>query len=632
MKKLFAAILALGTLLNVSAIQTNNMLQELKIMDTHQGLIPGTRLKDSFSPQEWLTRGVDGNTFSFGYSAGIGNALGYPTGYVLEAAIEIPSYMSKNWLGNKITNVNLGFGQSPNKKLLLYITKDLTGEPEYMQEVTATTEMAWNSFKLDTPYEIDGSAFYIGYQAVMEGSGNFPFGIDLIYTENEMGDIFIVNNEVFHIGSLYGSNCIRFDMEGEVKPEYDALTDVLFTSEIVDQKEQFEAEFTLLNLGSETIYGLDLECYVGGVEVSGLEVEVYGNVTGAGNGIQFGDLGLVIVKGYPGDVSGNALPVDVTINALKGADGQGAFKANLYGEMTVTTKSYPKNIVVEEFTGTWCGWCPRGIVGMEYMKKNYADQGFIGIAAHNDDPMALPNYQGVISAYGQGFPSATLNRYFYPVSPAAETLESYFLTLKDTPATAGVDLTALYDETKGVINATASVEFGSLDPQAGYAFAFVVTEDHVGPYAQTNYYANNGAIEPLMDEWNKMASKAEWYFDEVARLIVAPYGIEDSLPASLELGQSYDYSVELPAGNVKDINNSHVVAMVLNTTTGEILNAAQVSLKGQAGVESLVAEPEDGVYKVYNLQGVKVVETQDASVVSSLPRGIYIINGKKVII
>lgn len=50
----------------------------------------------------------------------------------------------------------------------------------------------------------------------------------------------------------------------------------------------------------------------------------------------------------------------------------------------------------------------------------------------------------------------------------------------------------------------------------------------------------------------------------------------------------------------------------------------------EAGVESLVAEPTDGVYKVYNLQGVKVLETKDASAINYLPKGLYIVNGKKI--
>lgn len=53
--------------------------------------------------------------------------------------------------------------------------------------------------------------------------------------------------------------------------------------------------------------------------------------------------------------------------------------------------------------------------------------------------------------------------------------------------------------------------------------------------------------------------------------------------------------------------------------------------KDDAGVESLVV-PGDGVYRVYNLQGVKVMETEDAGALNSLAKGIYIVNGAKIVL
>ncbi|MCH5234976.1 MAG: hypothetical protein J1E16_06750 [Muribaculaceae bacterium] len=49
------------------------------------------------------------------------------------------------------------------------------------------------------------------------------------------------------------------------------------------------------------------------------------------------------------------------------------------------------------------------------------------------------------------------------------------------------------------------------------------------------------------------------------------------------------------------------------------------------GVENIKINPNTGL-KVYNLQGVKVLETKDAASLKALAPGIYIINGKKVII
>lgn len=50
-----------------------------------------------------------------------------------------------------------------------------------------------------------------------------------------------------------------------------------------------------------------------------------------------------------------------------------------------------------------------------------------------------------------------------------------------------------------------------------------------------------------------------------------------------------------------------------------------------AGVESILDQPQEGIYTVYNLNGVKVMETKDANSLNELEKGIYIINGKKII-
>ena len=53
---------------------------------------------------------------------------------------------------------------------------------------------------------------------------------------------------------------------------------------------------------------------------------------------------------------------------------------------------------------------------------------------------------------------------------------------------------------------------------------------------------------------------------------------------------------------------------------------------GTAGIESIVDMPEDGIYKAYNLHGVKVLETKDVTELNNLPKGVYIVNGKKVML
>ncbi|MCH5234829.1 MAG: hypothetical protein J1E16_06010 [Muribaculaceae bacterium] len=50
-----------------------------------------------------------------------------------------------------------------------------------------------------------------------------------------------------------------------------------------------------------------------------------------------------------------------------------------------------------------------------------------------------------------------------------------------------------------------------------------------------------------------------------------------------------------------------------------------------AGIEKIEnSEDFNGVYNVYDLKGVKVMTTRDASLLNSLPKGLYLINGKKI--
>lgn len=35
---------------------------------------------------------------------------------------------------------------------------------------------------------------------------------------------------------------------------------------------------------------------------------------------------------------------------------------------------YERKVVVEELTGTACGWCPRGLVGMKMLRDLYGDR------------------------------------------------------------------------------------------------------------------------------------------------------------------------------------------------------------------------------------------------------------------
>ena len=88
-------------------------------------------------------------------------------------------------------------------------------------------------------------------------------------------------------------------------------------------------------------------------------------------------------------------------------------------EGTVETHAYPKDYVlyprvqvIEEGTGTWCGFCPRGIVTIERLHKELKNVPFVVIAVHRSqgytiEKMAVEDYRFLGF---EGLPAGWVNR------------------------------------------------------------------------------------------------------------------------------------------------------------------------------------------------------------------------------
>ena len=636
MKKQLLTLLAIGSMAGAYAASPADLLVNSN-SDS-----PITKNVKSLKYEGGLKTRADEN-YSFSYCAGITTAIGVNPGFSIEAAIEIPAEYAKNWVGNKITSIEVGFGQATNTSVLVYVTKDLQGEPVVMKETQVEELNAWNVIELDTPYVIDGSTFYVGYQTITQGSSaQYPIGVDFLYTENPYGSWIGLNNEFFTSGDRFGHNAIRFNMEGQVKPDYATYFEQLYPEQIVAINKPFETTFTLLNLGAETITDIEFTCTVGEETMTDMTAEVISFDGSAG--IPFGTLGVVNFTGTLKEVLGYNLPLTVKISAIKGKSGSQPVDYTFTGKLNVLPKVFDKNIVVEEYTGTGCGWCPRGIVGMDTMKELYGGKGFIGITVHTNyfgtDPMTLAGYQNAASYFtGGALPNSMIQR-VQATDPNIESLESYYLDMVNEPAIVGVDIIADYDSENEVLHTVSTAEFVADEQNASYAFIVVVLQDHVGPAYQNNYYAG-GAYGP-MDGWESKGSRVETYYDMVARYVNNDFGVNGSVPSTITANVPVVYNLDITLEDIKKgIQNStkpevvmedcYVVAMLVNTKTGEILNAAQNNINGVSGVNTIAPE-EEGIIRVYNPQGMKVLETTNADEVQNLKKGIYIINGKKVLV
>lgn len=275
----------------------------------------------------------------------------------------------------------------------------------------------------------------------------------------------------------------------------------------------------------------------------------------------------------------------VTITAVNGgADPDPSNNAGAALHNTVS-QVVPKNVVIEEGTGTWCGWCPRGAVAMDYMISTYPDQ-FIGIAVHNGDPMTVTAYDN--GANISGYPGCNVDRALLDQGVSQAAFENYYNARKDliVPADLSVAVSGTGANVVLDVDATFYTNFSAAD----YRLAAVIIENGVtgtgGGYDQVNYYAGGGqgamgGYEALPDP----VPAAQMVYDHVGRALLGGYdGQAGSVPAAITDGAvaSYTFNYTVPATSNRA--QMYAVAMLIDQATGEIVNAEEVWLSS-VGVE-----------------------------------------------
>lgn len=290
-------------------------------------------------------------------------------------------------------------------------------------------------------------------------------------------------------------------------------------------------------------------------------------------------------------------------------------------EATVTSRV--NKVVAEELTGSWCGWCVRGIVALEETKKAHPEQ-FIAIAVHGNDFLESPEYTDYIAGLigRSGYPNSVVNRdrntagdpEYIPVrfeQKASAPIEGY-VTLE----TGGED---------GLYEATAKVALNSNGLDGRYRMAYAIVENDVYEEGNSNYVQHNsyaGGANGEMGGYEDLPEYVtDFHFQDVARGTIGdPSGIEGSLPLRMDAGREYvtTESFTLPE-TVLNVDNVYIVAMLIDTRSSGIVNAdmAKLTADDPAGIAGPGVNTEPERVEIYTVDGRRVAE-------GSLVPGIYI--------
>ena len=254
-----------------------------------------------------------------------------------------------------------------------------------------------------------------------------------------------------------------------------------------------------------------------------------------------------------------------------------------------------KLVILEEGTGTWCQWCPRGAVYLGLFSTLY--EGFFqGIAVHNADPMADPVWDAGFGQTANGYPSASVDRGSVD-DPSA--MNPQILQRVQVAPHAKMRNGAQWDPATRTLN--VSLFTTALQDMTGnYKLACALVEDSVrgtgSGYNQSNAYAggNNGTMGGFESLSNPVPA-SQMVYDHVGRVIAPGYsGMDNAFGGNAVAGDTFYhcFTFNLPSG--WNENRLHIVGLLFSPD-GRIDNGSSTSLNEAIGnglvCENIVSAP-----------------------------------------
>lgn len=583
---------------------------------------------------------VDFTYFSSGYM----NFLGMGTNSVAGEVYNIAMFVPEDYAGMEVTSICfILYDPSVLSSVKVWASAtlpDSAAVADYCEEATYLYDYDASYYSgqtLTTPYIIPSGGCYLGYSFtvddISDSPGQYPVVYDYYYTaDNSMWLMTSINMpEWYEYGYYYGASTILATIYGE------------FPDNAVEiSSESFDASTI-----SGFVTTADIDILVTGTnEVTSISYTITDVATGmvsdeetlTVSSTAYNSTATLSIELDPG-TEGTAAEKIITITKVNGEDNEATQNTSVSGYVKTLTQAASRKVVMEEFSTTDCGWCPRGIAGVKAMTELYPDD-LIAIAVHYYyvgnwvDPMYCDDYYDVTTTVS-GFPSAMLDRGdeldpFYGSGSTSLGIQDDFLEELDAMPDAAVEVEAEWNSDSTIVNVSSDVTFyysGSAD----YGVAYVLVGNGLTgstkywyQYNYFYYYGDSYADDPYLAEYcNASYYLKDLEYDHVAlKAQDISTGIDGSIPETVTADvainhtTTFDVSDNIPSYAVSDTyllqdkSQVEVVALLINRVTGKIVNADKCSVLGDASGITNAGSTAAGATEIgrYTLDGRALTE------------------------
>lgn len=314
-----------------------------------------------------------------------------------------------------------------------------------------------------------------------------------------------------------------------------------------------------------------------------------------------------------------------------------------------------KRLVVEEGTGTWNPWSPRGWVYMNQIAKDDADPCLISV--HDTDPMEVEYYADFMYNLRYNFvPYFSFDR---RMTADADSFFEYYHRYKSAFGYADVAVNGTFSNNTLYLDAHVTP---AIDMKDDFRLAVVLTEDGVtgtaSGYEQKNKFASGwygamGGFELKADP----VPADEMTYNFVARTAKpAPEGLQGAIPDILTHNNTYHYYFSINADAGWNKERLRAVVLFIRYSDSSVLNSNKtmfyldVNKLGADNTPTLYPNPSNQSTKlqfyatkpeklqvyVTDIRGRVIQSSSDKECVAGkneveintaqLPHGLYIVN------
>jgi thiol-disulfide isomerase/thioredoxin len=381
-------------------------------------------------------------------------------------------------------------------------------DADYVQDIDATLKDGANEFELDKPYEVDNGAFYIGYY--FKSSNKYP----VCCGGEDAPNAFLISSpgnmnwdDLYGLG--FGKLAFQMLVEGAVVGT-DNVNVSDFARRVATPEQTIDVPVKIINGGANEVTSFSYTVTANGTTSEETTVSIPATPF---NGSRVINLPITTVS------EEGEFTYTITVTKVNGNPNTSESPSATGNIVTIADlKTFSRNVLIEEFTTEYCGYCPEAASGLSsFMTSNPDMAEHVAVVCHHagyyTDWLTIEpseRYTWFYGGSGTYAPAFMYDRFAWDgMTPVVGRgyYKDYVSTRMEETSYANINLTANFNADKSAIIVTADCERGWNFCNTPARITLFLTEDNIKAKKQSGAigsFTHQHVLRSVNDTWGEV--------------------------------------------------------------------------------------------------------------------------------